>query len=75
MTSDQIVHLYTLLLIVVFGTSGNAQVRKNLPKEKVSEPKIISVGQPKLMSVRPLSQAKCQMALCVDLCHLPYYGN
>jgi hypothetical protein len=31
-----------------FGTPGNGQVKKELPKEKVSEPKIISEGQPKL---------------------------
>jgi len=42
MTSYQIVHLYTLLLLVVFGTSCNAQIRKDLPKEKVGEPKTIA---------------------------------
>lgn len=26
-------------------------------------------------SVRSLTQAKCQMALCADLRHLPYYGT
>ena len=40
--------------MVVFGTYCNAQVRKDLPKEKVSEPKLISGGQPKLSSIQGL---------------------
>ena len=43
---------FTFLTILIFGTSCNRQVKKDLPKEKVSESKIISVGQPKLIKTQ-----------------------
>jgi ligand-binding sensor domain-containing protein len=40
---------YSLLCLFVFMTSCNGQVKKDLPKEKVSESTVISVGHPKLI--------------------------
>jgi ligand-binding sensor domain-containing protein len=48
--------VYTLLTILIICTSCNGQVKKDLPKEKVSESKIIADGQPKL--VRNLGSLK-----------------
>src|SRR5688500_317361 len=39
----------TFLTILIFGSSCLGQVKNGLPKEKISEPKIIPVGQPKLI--------------------------
>lgn len=41
--------VFTFLLILFLGTSCNGQVKKDLPKENLSESKIISQGQPKLV--------------------------
>lgn len=46
------VHLFTLLLMFIFCTSCNGQVKKDLQKEKVSEPGIVSIGQPKLIKTQ-----------------------
>lgn len=46
--------VYTLFLLSVFCTSCNGQVKTDLPKEMVSESKIISVGQPKLITTQSL---------------------
>ena len=43
---------FTFLAILLFGTSCNGQVKKDLPKERVSESKIISVGQQKLIKTQ-----------------------
>jgi ligand-binding sensor domain-containing protein len=43
---------FTFLTILIFGTSCNGQVKKDLPKEKVSESKVISVRQPKLVKIQ-----------------------
>lgn len=43
---------FTFLTILIFGTSCNGQVRKDLPKEKVSESKTIYVGLPKLIKTQ-----------------------
>jgi ligand-binding sensor domain-containing protein len=43
---------FTFLSILIFGTSCNGQVAKDLPKEKVSETKIVSDGQPKLIKTQ-----------------------
>ena len=40
---------FTFLTILIVGTACNGQVKKDLPKEKVSESNIISVGHPKLI--------------------------
>jgi hypothetical protein len=40
---------YSLLCLFVFMTSCNGQVKKDLPKEKVSESNILSIGHPKLI--------------------------
>jgi ligand-binding sensor domain-containing protein len=45
-------HVFTFLTILVFGTACNGQVKKGLPKEKVSESKIIPVGRPKLVKTQ-----------------------
>ena len=42
----------TFLTILVFATACNGQVKKDLPKEKVSEPKNIFTGQPKLIKTQ-----------------------
>ena len=39
----------TFLTILLLGTACNGQVKKDLPKEKVSESNILSVGHPKLI--------------------------
>jgi ligand-binding sensor domain-containing protein len=41
--------VFTFLTILIFDTSCNGQVKRDLPKEKVSESKIIAEGQPKLI--------------------------
>lgn len=41
--------VFTFLTIVLFGTACNGPVKKDLPKERVSESNIISVGHPKLI--------------------------
>jgi hypothetical protein len=38
---------FTFLTILIFGTACNGQVKKTLPKEKVSESGIISANQQK----------------------------
>lgn len=43
---------FTLLTILIFGTSCNGQVKTDLPKEKVSDSKIISIEQPKLVKTQ-----------------------
>jgi ligand-binding sensor domain-containing protein len=43
---------FTFLTILICSTSCNGQVKKELPKEKVSESKIISPGQPKLIKTQ-----------------------
>jgi hypothetical protein len=40
--------IFPFLGICLFFTSCNGQVKKELPKEKVSDPKLISHGHPKL---------------------------
>jgi ligand-binding sensor domain-containing protein len=47
---------FTFLAILIIATSCNGQVKKDLPKEKASELKIIADGQPKL--VRNLGSLK-----------------
>ncbi len=42
----------TFLTILICGISCNGQVKKDLPKEKVSESKIIPVGQPKFIKTQ-----------------------
>jgi hypothetical protein len=48
--------VFTFLTVLLLGTSCNGQVKKDLPKDTVSQSKIISVGQPKL--VRNLGSLK-----------------
>ncbi|WP_461100190.1 ligand-binding sensor domain-containing protein [Telluribacter humicola] len=43
---------FAFLSMIIFGTSCNGQVQKDLPKEKVSESKIIAAGQPKLIKTQ-----------------------
>ncbi len=43
---------FTFLTILIIGASCNGQVKKDLPKENVIEPKIISAGQPKLIKTQ-----------------------
>jgi ligand-binding sensor domain-containing protein len=43
---------FTFLTILIIGTSCNGQGKKDLPKEKVSETKIISDRQPKLIKTQ-----------------------
>ena len=43
------IQVLTFWAILIIATSCNGQVKKDLPKDKESEPKIISVGQPKLI--------------------------
>lgn len=43
---------FAFLAILIFGTSCNGQVKKDLPKEKVPESKIVSPGQPKLIKIQ-----------------------
>ncbi len=43
------IHVFTFLTILIFGTACNGPVKKNLPKEKVSESNIIPDGHPKLI--------------------------
>jgi ligand-binding sensor domain-containing protein len=46
--------VFTFLIILIFGTSCNGQVKKDLPKETVSESNIIADGQPKLTATQSL---------------------
>ncbi len=48
----------------MFGTSCNGQVKKDLPKEKVNEPKIIAVGKPKLIKNLGLQNDKGNNVHC-----------
>jgi Na+-transporting methylmalonyl-CoA/oxaloacetate decarboxylase gamma subunit len=45
-------HAFTFLIILIFGISCNGQVKKDLPKEKASESKIISAGHVKLIKTQ-----------------------
>nr|WP_295924204.1 two-component regulator propeller domain-containing protein [uncultured Dyadobacter sp.] len=46
---SKLMHLYALLLLSVFCTACNGQVKKDLPKEKVGESNMLSAGHPKLI--------------------------
>ncbi|MBA2422151.1 MAG: hypothetical protein H0V61_02860, partial [Chitinophagales bacterium] len=46
------IQIYSLLLSLIFVTSCNGQVKTNLPKDNVSEPKTIANGQPKLVKTQ-----------------------
>jgi len=48
--------VFTFLSILIFGTSCNGQVKKDLPKEKVSEPRVISVNQQKFIKTQSLNK-------------------
>jgi hypothetical protein len=48
------VHIFTLLATLFFTQAGSAQVKKELPKEKVSESKITATGYPKLIATLSL---------------------
>ena len=54
----------SILWVAIFNTSCNGQVKKDLPKDKESEPKIISVGQPKRVAANRVvlmrKQKMCQ---------------
>lgn len=50
------IQIFSFLTLLTFATSCNGQVKKDLPKDTVSETKIITVGQPKL--VRNLGSLK-----------------
>lgn len=55
---------FTFLTILIIGTSCNGQVKKDLPKEKVSESKTISDRQPKLIKTQgsqPSDNVHCSM--------------
>jgi ligand-binding sensor domain-containing protein len=57
-------HAFTFLTILIFGTSCNGQVKKDLPKEKALESKKISVGQPKLIKTQgsqPSDNVHCSL--------------
>ena len=41
--------VFTFLTIIIFGTACNGPVKKDLPKEKVSESNILSITHPKLI--------------------------
>ena len=47
---------FTFLTILIFGTSCNGQVKKDLPKEKVSESIIISANQQKYIKSQSLNK-------------------
>lgn len=56
--------VFTLLTILIIGTTCNGQVKKDLPKENVSESKIISDGQPKLIKTQgsqPSDNVNCSL--------------
>src|SRR5688572_13317824 len=48
--------VFTFLTMLSFGTSCNGQVKKDLPKEKVSESRIISPRQQKLIKTQSLNK-------------------
>lgn len=55
---------FTFLTILFFSTFCNGQVKKDLPKEKGSDPKIITVGQPKLKKTQgsqPTDNVHCSL--------------
>jgi ligand-binding sensor domain-containing protein len=43
------VHVFTFLIILIFGTACNKLVKKDLPKEKISESNILPDAHPKLI--------------------------
>jgi hypothetical protein len=47
---------FTFLTLLIFGTPCNGQVKKDLPKEKVSESRIISANQNKYIKSESLNK-------------------
>ncbi|ESU22730.1 hypothetical protein FEDK69T_19900 [Flavobacterium enshiense DK69] len=47
-----ITQFFTFLTILIFVTSCNGQVKRDLPKEKANDSKIIAAGQPKLIKTQ-----------------------
>jgi len=47
---------YPLLLSLVFSTSCGGQVKTDLPKDSLNDPKTIPVGQPKIIKPRDVNQ-------------------
>src|SRR5689334_6049132 len=47
------VHVFTFLIVLIFGTACNGQVKKDSPKEKVEHPKLIkTIGNPRYGNVQ-----------------------
>jgi len=58
------IQVFTFLTIIIWGTSCNGQVKKDLSKEKISESNTISQGQPKLIKNLGLSNDKGNNVHC-----------